>query len=1436
MLLVALIGTVFAVRDQAKASFIVGTADMTCTQNPSSGSANIGDPVVLTCSITVSNATDGVTFPNVTINVDDQMVIATTVGTGEFAACADITDNVNCAASAELNAGTETITISGTIGAGAAGQNVCVQGNGFMTDDAGAGTVTINETSNTAECVSLAGATASEDATNLISFAHTITFSLPVEFTCESDVVDDGVRTCSAADVALDGATLVSGPTVVDSVEANPSDVTVTINSAVAGEFTVCLAVHIDGGVDNFVDTADPCSTKTYQTVAEFLADSVIRHYDVDAGSEAAADGDGTGDGLLLGNDGDVDLGDGTFAPNTDSDLDQVEDDDDAIGSLHTVCIVNTPLTHTVDAGFIEWVIEDAELDPTVDAGVEISSNDLAVDPGPDADYPCFQWASGGVGDQTVTAIYDPDGDDVGLAGVPIRFDGANGTQPLIKEWNSIDTTRIVAVSGLVGNGDSSNTIDDNTGELAQWDTGGTALATDCERDINSDGNAAGPNPFWCGARANVDGTVVTVAGGLTVDGFVAAASRSFIEYTLGSHTTHFNGPIDGAQTVFTFSGCGEVLIEDPETGDVIELEGGSTTVLSSNYGIGFTFVSSDDGVFECSPGDTATLTIATSQDLVLNSAEDTAPNETITVNYFAQQVAKQPLLAWAGQRIFLPHYWGDAVGCFAGDFDNAKYEIESGGGAFVPTASLGEFDSDSDSVFLASLGGIQDADNFDFDNAFDECISGAVYEQEFQGQVDIKATLIDCTNDAGTGGDNCVSTGIVYNFLVYYMEFEDIKLGIVGGERVHHNNGLFDPTGNINDATTDTAAATANVSADVLLRARVRGWFKTSSLDTEGTNRPAEGGRPSGRYVMPDDWLLLAGGETALLFRPNYDTMLTAGGAVSCGGSDACSSSPIAGVPVSTANPAVPNSDVAGPFSLLDVPGEASNEIDYGRDTWLPDGAINSWDAPMPVALFTFSFVGETAASTATSAGFLKEANKFNDVYGGQNPYYWQEIPESQFISCQNYLWCSWANDDGWYPFWDSVLTNRFPNSLASSAHANSTELAQIQGQYGPTIGRILNVYSDNHGEAMVFANGDFRLTYDDCDTNVIGGGKHCTIGDKVGTSNVFAVADYPDFKKKPQIASTPVAITWTWGGYKEVTIEAGETDQFKYVVFHALDRDEFCSIPLVQAQAYDLGANSQFEGTAVAGGVNDRALKPVYLTAATGGTLTFVNTAIPHLVTRSVSLHPVLSSLDALNTIGANDPVESVDFIVDAGEGIVLTTSNGTGNIDPTKRFVTGVPTYSTALNTTIKEFPTLHGSADECQAWIRVSNSLLGILNVIVVAHDDEGDIGFDTIVDFSGTADYTLTFRWSLITYAGPTVPVTDALKGTGANDAGNDIFDQVTAVYGWDQAAQQWLGFFPSGVDVPGANDLTQLETGKAYWIAIKGPGNVTWTVATNVGG
>lgn len=41
---------------------------------------------------------------------------------------------------------------------------------------------------------------------------------------------------------------------------------------------------------------------------------------------------------------------------------------------------------------------------------------------------------------------------------------------------------------------------------------------------------------------------------------------------------------------------------------------------------------------------------------------------------------------------------------------------------------------------------------------------------------------------------------------------------------------------------------------------------------------------------------------------------------------------------------------------------------------------------------------------------------------------------------------------------------------------------------------------------------------------------------------------------------------------------------------------------------------------------------------------------------------------------------------------------------------------------------------------------------------------------------------------------------------------------ITAIYSWLASERRWLGYFPNGVDVPGANDLTELRSGTAYWV------------------
>ena len=826
------------------------------------------------------------------------------------------------------------------------------------------------------------------------------------------------------------------------------------------------------------------------------------------------------------------------------------------------------------------------------------------------------------------------------------------------------------------------------------------------------------------------------------------------------------------------------------------------------------------------------------------------------------------------------------------------SYIKSSGPGNFLPSLTAQINGSDQATVpVLPDTSQHDTAPNYPQDS----CISRVIFESEDPGQVDVEALVDDEIPFIEIPDASKVAFVIYY----MKFNSVTLSLATQVSKPTHNGSAAADyAPGNPWDATKDDPDGVAdwNVSRDILVRGRVTGWF----VNANPSGRPADTSNPlnvlpANRWVMPMDWPLLAGGPadpadgsdaigTAEQFRPYYNLLFapnnTQGivltspeGATPTQVATVVSFTASTGALV-TSNPAAFSpgqsiivgtiSDVTvtaigptgtltvtglsaaaagtgifvasgvpfeGPLSLIDIPGLAATNGGIAgaalsnipgltnsatRDTILADGDIDWWDAPMPNAMISVQIRG---------AGFIKQVLKEDVYYLGTpnsaaqvftNPYYISNIPESPYLPAGvaggGYLWNSWGPDgpaaaggdassvgngaagQGPYRFWQPVLidTNSagFGDPLVNAGSAGAANLAAIRAAYSdPTIARDLVVYSDNRGEFMVTANGDFNLTYDQCATNTLGGGRLCAPGNLVGKSTITATADYPDFRGKHfPVASNSVTVNWTWGGFKDVRILPGEDPQISYVVFSALDRDGFCSVP-----------------------------------------------------SGSVSLHPVLTSADAASPVGGNaalgNEVEMVDFLIDSDQGgIILTTSGGTSPISVTKEFASGVPTFSTAANTTIREFPNSPlnpggAAGDECQAWVRISNSLLAVTNVLVVAHNDppEGDVTFDRIIDFSTTATLTLNFRWSLVTWTGAdNIPVTDALGGTGANDAGNDISDQVTAVYGWDAPAQDWLGYFPAGVGIPGANDLTALKMGQAYWFAIKGPASVNWTIATNV--
>ncbi|PFG73493.1 hypothetical protein [Tepidiforma thermophila] len=1282
-------------------------------------------------------------------------------------------------------------------------------------------TVSCTGTTHSAYTVANAVSVSPESATNALGVPHTFTFTFSGTETCASDTDNDSVTPeCTAADVNLSpGLSLVS-------IQVDGSDVLVTVlNSSPTspgGTVSLDVATGDDPEDDDYTTFTSAEGTKDYvrphlyhmadnglPIVAQEVNNNVRGSQHTICVATAGYDANNDGDYL--------DSGDGDIAP---------------VGLvLPGLTLSNIVVTN--GGGYAST----ADTDPTF-SDVQIYVGSVG---GQDAT--CITWRSLDAGDQTISLLYvGADGQNYNVFWRPnVSNLNTAGTQGVVKEWNRLEDSTVTLSGGATGSGTGNSestpvisrtlgvTLNPVTGQYQ----GEPVIISDVFRGshTNTPGQKEGPMPL-----AGVQWTVDRAPG--------------------SSSCGNLGGALSGTTT----------LTSTPAGGPNTHVVGGQPNVTFDPDG--------------CAPGQRVVIRIRGTEPGALGSGTGNTVTQLIEFNFVTSIPAKHVFLAWAGQRVVLEHNW--ALDPSTRASSQATCPVQQGTGLVTYIRQANSPGNFIPGGTVNTISGNDEASaTFQANDSSYPCISVAVYESEDQGQVDVEAFI---------PGEPASKVA----WVVYYMKIETVNLSLVTQVSKPTHNGSTAPDwapGNPWDASQDDSDGTTewNVSRDILVRGRVSGWF----VNSNPSGRPADTSnplnvRPANRWVMPNDWPLLAGGPdgeeafgTAEQFRPYYDIMIAPNNAlglalasnsgvglnlvavVAAGNSGVgTSTSPIgvttcaslqtgdivifsnspsvnrtviscsgtalvinpaftAAPPAGTAIFEASGTPFIGPYSALDIVGLSKDGFGTTaptslsgftvRDTAWKDFDVDWWDAPMPPAILSVGLRG---------TGFIKAVFK-DEVYylgtpntdpvatGGTqvypNPYYWTEIPESPFISAVaaggGFLWDSWGTNgsaQGPYLFWRPVRVGVNSAGIGEALSSTDiTELGIIRSAYGDqTIARDLVVFSDNHGEFMVAANGDFKTDLSACATNALAGGKHCKPGDKVGTATITATADYPDFRGKHfPVASNAVTVDWTWGGYKDVSIQPGETDQFVYVVFHALDRDGFCSVP-----------------------------------------------------SGAVSLHPVLTSADAGNDFSAlgarynGDPNENVDFLIDSGEGIIIAQSGG-GAINDGKRFATGVTTFSVKANNPatsgIKEFPlsplAAEGQDDECQAWIKVSNSLLGIVNVLVIAKDDEGNIGFDRVIDLQTTTSYTLNFRWSLITWAGAdNIPVMDAIKGTGKNEAGNDISDSVTAIYGWNAAAQAWLGFFPAGVDVPGANDLTALKTGEAYWIAITGPSSVTWTIATNV--
>jgi len=343
-------------------------------------------------------------------------------------------------------------------------------------------------------------------------------------------------------------------------------------------------------------------------------------------------------------------------------------------------------------------------------------------------------------------------------------------------------------------------------------------------------------------------------------------------------------------------------------------------------------------------------------------------------------------------------------------------------------------------------------------------------------------------------------------------------------------------------DPALDDLSQELNVSQDTLLRARVRGWFMGDDLsvrparaiDTDGDGED-DMMLPAGRWVLPDDWYKLGGGALWAELRPHWDIMTQPNDNIM---SEVdfnldkleelgdyiewtLNESPMK---LDIPGDLVAEFPVIGPYSSLDT---YTPTIDHPKKinwkTIIPNGKLNWWDCPMPPAKIVFEITD--------GAGFFKDADK-GDIYyqwverdlesdGPEgvvytNPYYFEMIPASPFIppfvNNGGYDWDSFGfvgGAYGPYPFW--TIFNQLPGMTPSTDdHPTKVE-----------------VYSDNHGEAMVWLNGDWNLDLSDWLTEAY----DIPTGTVVGDTIVKAIADYPYLRKHPPVISNPVEKTWTWG-----------------------------------------------------------------------------------------------------------------------------------------------------------------------------------------------------------------------------------------------------------------------------------------------------------------
>lgn len=134
--------------------------------------------------------------------------------------------------------------------------------------------------------------------------------------------------------------------------------------------------------------------------------------------------------------------------------------------------------------------------------------------------------------------------------------------------------------------------------------------------------------------------------------------------------------------------------------------------------------------------------------------------------------------------------------------------------------------------------------------------------------------------------------------------------------------------------------------------------------------------------------------------------------------------------------------------------------------------------------------------------------------------------------------------------------------------------------------------------------------------------------------------------------------------------------------------------------------------------------------------------------------------------------------------------------------------------------------------------VTNNLVGKTTLV----SSDGTMAPTQVIDSPASNTYSLTSRWSLITWAGADASAS-YVKGTNISgtipDATNNAI--VTAIYGRDDTSKLYIQTLPSGTNVLDATTKVTLSSGQAYWIAVTSDpaakgihfGNLSWADTVN---